>query len=163
MVIMKSQPRVGVGVFIKNKEGKYAFLQRQGAHGAGTWALAGGALEFKETFEGCAQREVMEEMGIEIDDIQFLTATNNNFSENDSHWITILLLAQHKEGELKIMEKDKCTDMGWFTLEEIQEKELFSPLDSFFSQEYNKASWTKEIMDFKLDLNQSILNKLSAK
>ncbi|EXJ83525.1 hypothetical protein A1O1_07148 [Capronia coronata CBS 617.96] len=60
---------------------KFKFLlgMRLGSHGADTWALPGGHLEFNETFEECAAREVLEETGLVLDpeSLRFLTATND--------------------------------------------------------------------------------------
>ncbi len=49
--------RIGVGVMIF-KDGKVLAGRRKGAHGEGTWAWPGGHLEYMESFEGCARREV---------------------------------------------------------------------------------------------------------
>ncbi|ETI19760.1 nudix hydrolase 1 [Cladophialophora carrionii CBS 160.54] len=56
---------------------KFILGKRLGSHGAGTLGLPGGHLEFGESFEDCAAREVMEETGLEIEDVKFLTATND--------------------------------------------------------------------------------------
>ncbi len=63
---MKKNVRVGVGVFVF-KGGEFLVLQRQGAHGAGTWSVPGGHLEAQESFEETARREVHEETGVEMD------------------------------------------------------------------------------------------------
>jgi 8-oxo-dGTP diphosphatase len=65
-----SRPKVGVGVMVL-KNGKVLIGKRKGAHGAGEWAWPGGHLEYMESFEDCARREVMEETGIEIHNIRF--------------------------------------------------------------------------------------------
>ncbi|MBU0929712.1 MAG: NUDIX domain-containing protein, partial [Nanoarchaeota archaeon] len=57
--------RVGVGVYII-KDNKILFGKRKGFHGSGTWCPPGGHLEFNESIEECAIREVMEETGIKI-------------------------------------------------------------------------------------------------
>jgi 8-oxo-dGTP diphosphatase len=61
----KRWPRVGVGVMIV-RGGKVLIGQRKGSHGAGQHALPGGKLEWKETWEECARREILEETGIEL-------------------------------------------------------------------------------------------------
>ena len=64
------RPNVGVGVMILKDE-KVLLGKRKGSHGAGEYAFPGGHLEYLESFSTCAQREVMEECGIEIDQIRF--------------------------------------------------------------------------------------------
>lgn len=44
-----NQARVGIGVFIF-KDGKFLIGHRHGSHGADTWALPGGHLDFGESF-----------------------------------------------------------------------------------------------------------------
>ena len=60
---MEQWPKVGLGCFIL-KDGKFLLMKRKGAHGAGTWGLVGGHLEFGESYADCAQREAEEEAGI---------------------------------------------------------------------------------------------------
>ncbi|MBI2482041.1 MAG: NUDIX domain-containing protein [Candidatus Vogelbacteria bacterium] len=62
---MEKQTRVGVGVFIF-KEGKFLMLKRANSHRSGSWSVPGGHLEYGESFENTAKREVLEEAGIKI-------------------------------------------------------------------------------------------------
>jgi 8-oxo-dGTP diphosphatase len=75
---MEKVVRVGVGVFI-NKDGQFLIGRRIGSHGAGTWALPGGHMEYGETFSQTAKREIREETGLEIDNVRIAAVTNDRF------------------------------------------------------------------------------------
>ena len=61
--------RVGVGVIVV-RGGLVLLGQRLGSHGAGTWALPGGNLEFGESVEACARRELLEETGLHLTSVR---------------------------------------------------------------------------------------------
>lgn len=60
---------------------------------AGAIQLPGGHLEFGETPEACAVREVLEETGLEISeaDVRFVTATNDIFEAEGKHYVTLFM------------------------------------------------------------------------
>lgn len=60
----------------------------------------GGHLEYGESFAETAARESLEETGLEIGNIKFLTATNDVFGEG-KHYVTIFVTAEIT-GENKI-------------------------------------------------------------
>ncbi len=126
--------RVGVGVFVF-KDGEFAMLQRQGAHGEGTWSVPGGHLEFGESFEETAAREVMEETGLEIQNIRFGAVTNDYFKAEHKHYVTIWMLSDWKAGELEIMEPDKSSAVSWNTFETLPSP-LFLPWNQLFESEF---------------------------
>ncbi|KAK8167780.1 7,8-dihydro-8-oxoguanine triphosphatase NUDT15 [Phyllosticta citrichinensis] len=135
-------PRVGVGVFILNKSGAFIAGLRKGNHGSGTWALPGGHLEFGESLEECAAREVLEETGLTIDreHIRFLTATNSVWKDEGLHYVTVFMTAILKdEGvEPQIMEPEKCEAWQWVEYEELiswandPQRKLFLPMLDLF-------------------------------
>lgn len=116
----ENRPKVGVGVFIK-KGNKFLLGKRKGSHGAGEWSLPGGHLEFNESFEGCCQREVMEETGLEISDIESLMFTNSLFPNDNLHYVTLFFISEYSSGELETKEPDKCEGWEWFELGNIPE------------------------------------------
>lgn len=127
-------PKIGVGVIV-NKDGKILMQQRRNAHGDGTWSFPGGHLEWGESPEECAIRESREEMGIEIRDVKPAAFTNDIFSEEDKHYVTLFMTAKITSGEPRIMEPDKTTDMGWFAWDEMPEP-LFLPVQNLKRQGY---------------------------
>ena len=108
-------PRVGVVVFVFDPHNPTRFVlgRRKGSHGAGTTrshtythesrlsnsgtiALPGGHLDYGETFEQCAAREVLEETGLIVEEVEFLTATNSVFEASGKHYVTIFMSAKVK-------------------------------------------------------------------
>ncbi|TKA29100.1 hypothetical protein B0A54_16210 [Friedmanniomyces endolithicus] len=144
---MASEPRVGVAVFVfqNTQDGHFVVGRRKGSHGAGTYALPGGHLDFGESFEQCAAREVKEETGLDVQDVRFLTATNTVFGDTGKHYVTIFMTAMvvaNLDGsvaEPQRLEPDKCEGWSWCTFAELrkmpaQNKKLFAPLHSLMEQ-----------------------------
>jgi 8-oxo-dGTP diphosphatase len=120
------RPRVGVGILII-KDGKVLLGKRKASHGIGTWCPPGGHLEFGESMEDCARREVLEETGMKIKNLRFATATNDVFVEDGKHYITLHILAELDSGEPKVVEPDKIDSWEWFPWDNLPEP-LFLPM-----------------------------------
>ena len=123
----KNRPKVGVGVLVV-KEGKVLFGKRKGAHGAGEWSLAGGHLEFGETIEECARRELLEETGLKAGDISVGPWTSDIMAGN-KHYITFFALVKNFEGEPSLLEPQKCEGWQWFDWDQLPDP-LFPPVIS---------------------------------
>ena len=124
--MVPERPKVGIGIIVK-KGNKIILQKRKGAHGEGMWSLPGGHLEFSESFEDCARREVMEEANIKIKNIRFLCITNDIMKNDSKHYITIFFEADYDSGELKMNEPDRTEEIGWFDVGQMPEP-LFLPL-----------------------------------
>jgi 8-oxo-dGTP diphosphatase len=64
----------------------------------GTYALAGGHLEFGESFASCAARESLEETGLVVKELKFLTACNSILADEGMHYVTIFMSGVVDEG-----------------------------------------------------------------
>lgn len=122
------QVKVGVGVIVQ-RSGRVLLGLRQGSHGAGTWALPGGHLEFGETIEDCARRETLEESGLVLTDIRSGPFTSDVFEAEGKHYVTLFVLARSEQGEPQICEPDKCQRWDWFDWTELPQP-LFAPLET---------------------------------
>jgi 8-oxo-dGTP diphosphatase len=104
--------RIGIAVFVF-KEGKFLMGCRRGAHGEGTWSIPGGHLEFGESFEETARREVLEETGVQIRNVRFGAVTNDYFKKEHKHYVTVWMLSDWDSGQEKLVEPDKFVEMQW--------------------------------------------------
>ncbi len=130
-----NRPLVGVAVIVV-RAGKVLLGRRKGAHGEGTWALPGGHLEFFETIEDCAKREVAEETGLQIDGIRHAAYTNDLFQDEEKHYVTLFVIAEQAAGEAAVREPEKCDAWKWFSWEHIP-RPRFLPLENLFSQGFS--------------------------
>jgi ADP-ribose pyrophosphatase YjhB (NUDIX family) len=127
-------PKVGVGVLILNADNHILLGKRNNSHGASTWAPPGGQLEFGETFEECAAREVLEETGLSLDQFIFEAMTNDIFQEDGKHYVSIFMKAQMRaDQKVTCLEPNKIDEWRWFSLEDLPAP-LFLPLESLIAQ-----------------------------
>lgn len=118
------RPKVGVGVIVV-KDGKVLLCERIASHGAGTFSIPGGHMEFGESFEDTAMRELEEETGLTDVVVTDLEAVKSD-RVYGKHFITIGMLAEWKSGEPVSMEPEKAQNWAWYAPSEIPEN-LFLP------------------------------------
>lgn len=121
------KPRVGIGVLVF-KEGKLLLGKRKGAHGSGCFSPSGGHLEFKETVEECAIRELGEETGLIPLSVNLGPWTQDVIDEH-KHYISLFAIVTEFEGTLTLMEPHKCEGWDWYDLDALPTP-LFAPLVS---------------------------------
>jgi 8-oxo-dGTP diphosphatase len=127
----KIRPKVGVGVIVL-RDGQVLMGKRKGAHGVGDWAPPGGHLEFGESVELCAIRELTEEVGLKPLSVK-TGPWSSDVIEGTKHYITFFAVVDRFEGEPQLLEPDKCEEWKWFDLDALPSP-LFSPAVSFFKQ-----------------------------
>jgi 8-oxo-dGTP diphosphatase len=118
-----SRPTVGIQVAVRTLDSILLQL-RQNSFGAGTWCMPGGHLEFGESFEDAAARELLEETGLYASVLNTLGSINTPYES--THYVQILVQALEYVGTPTIREPDKCGDLKFFDLRELPTP-LFPP------------------------------------
>lgn len=116
----KPRPMVGVSVLIMNGD-RVLLEQRSKDPMTGAWKAPGGHMEFGESPEQTALREVEEEVGVKISDLRFRALTNDVFEAERKHYITIWLQAKYVSGEAKVKAPYEERDVRWFTWDSLPE------------------------------------------
>ena len=72
-------PTVAAGAFVFDDAGRVLFIRRAKEPSAGKLAVPGGFIDFGESAEDGLRRETREEVGIEVDRLQFLMSFPNSY------------------------------------------------------------------------------------
>ncbi|KAL3839003.1 hypothetical protein ACJIZ3_023594 [Penstemon smallii] len=117
-VVVKARPAPSVAVVVFLLKGNKVLLGRGSSSIArDSFALLSGHLEFGESFEECAAREV-EETGLDINQIEFLTVTNN------------IILKQNEKSLRNVK------DGIWYDWNDLP-RPLFGPLETMVQTGFN--------------------------
>ena len=131
----KAHYLVVTGILVK--DGKFLITRRAPTEKAfpNQWTVPGGKLELKDystrqkdtsahwynIFEDLLRREVMEEVGLEIDNIKYLTSLSYIRSDNIPT-IIVSLFSDYREGYIKLC--PALTEYAWVNLEEAKNYDL---------------------------------------
>jgi ADP-ribose pyrophosphatase len=115
---------IGCGALIINDNNEVLLLKRttQTRNEAGFWSKPGGGVELGEKIEDAVKREIKEELGVEIELINFLGFTDHILKLENQHWIAFNYLAKIKGGKPENLEPGKHEEIKWFSLNNLPEK-----------------------------------------
>ena len=129
---------VGLGAIIVNDKGEFLMMKRgkKCYNEVGAWALIGGALDFGETLQQGIIREVLEETGLTVAVDEQFPAHDHLLPEENQHWVGNVFVTHVISGTAKIMEPEKCDELGWFTKDTLPNpiaKMSQQPIEHFFN------------------------------
>jgi 8-oxo-dGTP diphosphatase len=128
--------KVVVGVIIF-KDDKVLIGKRRRKHGDGEYSFPGGALEYGEYFEDCVRREVLEEAGIKIKNINFLSIANST-KLFGIHEVQVHFRADWESGEARDLPEERIGSWQWYDLDKIPEPFFFPAQITFDSYKTGK-------------------------
>jgi mutator protein MutT len=126
-IMQKGVDYIGVGVGAAIIKDSKLFITKRGEKAKnerGKWEIPGGSVEFGETFSISLKRELKEENDIEIEPVELLGICDHIIPDEHQHWVSPTYICRLISGEPKILEPNKCAEIGWFNVAEAEELPL---------------------------------------
>lgn len=128
---------VGVAAVVRRMPERELLLVQRGskapyADGYGTWGLPGGWLEFGEEPFDAAEREVLEETGVNVEAWQQDGYDAGVSASGRMHIVTLFVTCGWVGGEPVNREPEKQLAVRWMPEEMLVELDLFAPLDRWW-------------------------------
>ena len=99
-------------------------------HASGTLSFIGGKVEFtdreSEVVEKTLKREIMEEVGVEVANLRFITSTGFT-SDNGASVVNLVFLCDWASGTPRAIDLEEVASVHWMTVDEIRTHEKTPP------------------------------------
>ena len=105
-------------IFTKEAEPKVLLIERGADPYKGCWAFPGGFLNMDETTEQCAVRELEEETGLKIQELQQIGAYSKVDRDPRGRTITVAYLAVI-DSPCEVIGQDDAAKAQWFPLDAL--------------------------------------------
>jgi len=130
----RKQPKV-VAACLGEKDGKFLLAKEKVESGKQMWLIPGGSVEFGETIEHAAVREVKEETNLDVEIVRLVDFRQSIHVQYDYHSVIFFFHAMPVSDELRLAEE--ILEARYFTKQEIKELDLVYSAKWFFSQYFN--------------------------
>ena len=107
-------PHLHPAVITLVRDGSRVLLARKAGWAPGRYALVAGFVDNGESLEGTVAREVKEEVGVDVTDIQYVGSQNWPFPSQ----LMIGFVARYAGGEIAI-DKEELEDARWFDCDKL--------------------------------------------
>ena len=116
-----SRPALTVDIAIATREARprVLLIRRKRDPFAGSWALPGGFVDANERLADAARRELVEETGVTVADLEQLYTAGDPGRDPRGWTVTVAYLAQVAPDALKPVAADDADAVGWFALDEL--------------------------------------------
>ncbi len=115
------RPALTVDVAIVTREAKprVLLIRRKKDPFAGSWALPGGFVDENERLADAARRELVEETGVTVADLEQLYTAGDPGRDPRGWTVSVAYLAQVDPAALKPVAADDADEVGWHPLDAL--------------------------------------------
>ncbi len=92
------------------------------------WLFPGGGLNFRETAENAAKREVKEECSLDISIVKLLFISEAISPDGELHILNLIFLGKVISGELKVNQDDRLKDAKFIPLDQLDSVKIYPSL-----------------------------------
>jgi 8-oxo-dGTP diphosphatase len=107
---------VDVVLVTRETEPRVLLIRRKQDPFAGMWAIPGGFVEMDESLEAAARRELQEETGVEVAQLEQLQTFGDPGRDPRGRTISIVYLARVDAAGLQPRAADDAADVAWHSL-----------------------------------------------
>src|SRR6266545_4614946 len=115
------RPALTVDVAIVTREARprVLLIRRKKDPFAGSWALPGGFVDENERLADAARRELEEETGVMVADLEQLYTAGDPGRDPRGWTVSVVYLAQINATDAKPVAADDAEEVGWFPLDDL--------------------------------------------
>lgn len=107
-------PRLSPSMIVLVTRGDEVLLARSARFASGVYSTLAGFVEVGESVEECVRREVHEEVGVQVCNLQYLTSQGWPFP----HSLMLGFHAEYAGGEI-VLQEEEIEDARWFSLDNL--------------------------------------------
>jgi NAD+ diphosphatase len=111
---LTSYPRISPAIIVAVVKDRQLLLAHASRFPEGLYSVIAGFVEPGETFEECVRREVKEEVGIDVKDIQYFGSQPWPFPDS----LMVAFTAHYAGGDIHV-DGIEVTEAGWFTADNL--------------------------------------------
>ena len=112
------RPALTVDLVVLTREvrPRVLLVRRKSPPFAGKWALPGGFVDENETLEAAARRELEEETGVSVAELNQMYTFGDPGRDPRGWTVSVAYLARVKSGDVRPRAADDAAGVGWFSL-----------------------------------------------